>query len=138
MKKLTLIIIVLITSIGIGSVVLGKNDKPDSASHDMANTTFGGDANSKSNEPIATDKVTIKNFAFVPAKITVKKGTKVTWINDDSAHHDVTPDQASTDFVASKLLANGESYSFTFEKPGTYAYHCSPHPYMKAMITVTE
>lgn len=68
----------------------------------------------------------------------IKVGTTITWTNQDSARHDVAPDIESADFPASKLLAKGESYSHTFTKAGTYSYHCTPHPYMKASITVTD
>ena len=71
--------------------------------------------------------------------MTIKKGTKITWTNKDDAHHDITPDKDSAKAIeTSKLLAKGESYSYTFTEAGVYSYHCSPHPYMKATIEVTE
>lgn len=82
--------------------------------------------------------VTIKDFAFNPGNTTVKVGTKVTWTNEDSVSHTVTADNPSSDAPASGNIAKGQSYSFTFTKAGTYAYHCTPHPYMKATVTVTE
>jgi amicyanin len=85
-----------------------------------------------------TASMNIQDFDFQTEKLKVKVGTKVTWTNKDDARHDVAPDTDSPDFVGSKLLAKGESYSFTFEKPGTYTYHCSPHPYMKASVEVVE
>ena len=86
----------------------------------------------------APNEVAIKNFSFGPNKLTVKKGTKITWTNMDDAHHDITPTSGATDFVASHLLAKGETYEFTFDTVGTYSYKCSPHPYMKGAIEVTE
>jgi amicyanin len=85
-----------------------------------------------------TDKVSIKNYEFSPASITVKVGTKVTWTNEDSVGHTVTADDPSSDAPASGTFSKGESYSFTFNKAGTYDYHCEPHPYMKATVVVTE
>jgi plastocyanin len=87
---------------------------------------------------IATNKAIIKNFEFAPNKITIRKGTKVTWTNQDTAHHDITPDEKNDGFKAGPLFGKGESYSYTFNDVGTFAYHCSPHPYMKASIEVTE
>ena len=84
------------------------------------------------------NSVTIKDFAFNPGTVTVKVGTKVTWTNEDSVSHTVTADTPSADAPASGNIAKGESYSFTFAKVGTYAYHCTPHPYMKAKVIVTE
>ena len=84
------------------------------------------------------NEVIIKDFSFSPKTLKVKKGTTVTWTNRDSAGHDIMPDSPSDAFKPSQLLSNGESYSFTFEKPGVYEYYCSPHPYMKGTIEVTE
>lgn len=97
-------------------------------------------ANEPSDDSSVGEAVTIQNMAFSPTAITVKKGTTVTWTNQDAVGHDVMPDQDyGTAFEASDgLLGRGESYSFTFNEPGTYSYHCTPHPQMKATVTVTE
>jgi len=87
--------------------------------------------------PVAGNAVTIKNFAFAPAAITVKVGTKVTWINQDTDAHTVTSQQGSGGPLASAALSTGQSYSYTFTKPGTYAYLCTIHPFMTATVTVT-
>lgn len=84
------------------------------------------------------NEVIYKNFEVQLEKITVKKGTTVTWTNMDSAKHDVTPDKETEDFKTSELFGKGETYSVTFNTPGTYAYICSPHPYMKGTVEVTE
>jgi plastocyanin len=79
-------------------------------------------------------QITIQNFAFAPATITVPVGTKVTWTNMDSAAHTVTSDTGAFD---SKNMPNGASFSFTFTQAGTYAYHCAIHARMVASIVVT-
>ena len=81
-------------------------------------------------------KIEIKGFAFSPAIITVKVGTKVTWTNQDSVAHTATSDDSTT--FDTGLLNQGESGSFTFDKVGTYEYHCTPHPRMTAKIIVVE
>lgn len=82
--------------------------------------------------------IDIDNFKFMPAQITVKKGTTVTWTNRDTARHDVTPVENSDGAPRSELMGQNESYSHTFDTIGTFAYYCSPHPYMKASVTVVE
>ncbi len=77
--------------------------------------------------------IDIKDFAYGPKTLTVKKGTIVTWTNQDSAKHTATADDGSFD---TGLLAKGESGSVTFDKIGTFNYHCTPHPNMKAAIIV--
>ena len=82
--------------------------------------------------------VTINNLSFAPASITVAKGTKVTWTNQDSVDHTVTADTASSNAPASSTFGNGQTYSFTFNTPGTYTYHCSVHPFMTGTVVVTN
>lgn len=78
-------------------------------------------------------KVTIKNYAFNPSQLTVKVGTEVQWVNEDSANHLVT----GADF-RSQIMGPGETYSHTFSAPGSFDYYCSLHPEMKGRIVVEE
>ncbi len=68
--------------------------------------------------------VTIANFSFGPGTLTVKAGTTVTWRNTEDAPHTVTADDGS---FGSNTLGQGDSFSFTFDTPGTYDYHCQFH-----------
>jgi len=77
--------------------------------------------------------VFIQNMAFSPASLTVTSGTTVTWTNKDAMVHTVTSD--STLFDSKNIQVNGV-FSYTFNKTGTFSYHCSIHPSMKATITV--
>jgi plastocyanin len=86
--------------------------------------------------PVAGNAVTIKGFAFAPAALTVKVGTKVTWTNQDSDAHTVTS-QDNSGPLSSAALSTGQTYSYTFTKPGTYSYLCTIHPFMTATVTVT-
>jgi plastocyanin len=81
----------------------------------------------------ATNAATIKGFSFQPEVLKVKVGAKVTWTNDDTVAHTVTADTTS---FASGNLQPGGSFSFTFTRPGTYAYHCSIHPSMHGSVVV--
>lgn len=78
--------------------------------------------------------VEIRSFAFGPQAITVKAGSKVTWINKDDEPHTVTGDSHK---FQSDALDTGDSFSVTFETAGTYGYFCSLHPHMTGTITVT-
>ena len=78
-------------------------------------------------------QLTVENFNFTPADITVAAGTTVTWTNNDDVEHTVT---ASDNTFGSKALETGASYSFTFKQAGTYTYFCSIHPFMTARVTV--
>jgi plastocyanin len=81
------------------------------------------------------DTIQVKNFAFSPSALSVAKGTTVTWKFDDSTAHTATADNG--EFGSPKAgLANGKTYSFTFNTPGTYNYICTFHQYMKGSVTV--
>lgn len=90
----------------------------------------GGD----SGAPVATDAVSIKNFAFVPATITVKVGSTVSWTNADVDPHTVV-DHGGT--FQSPTLNTGDTYHHMFTAPGRYEYLCSIHPFMTATVVVT-
>jgi amicyanin len=107
------------------------------ADMDMSGNNGSSDSNSSDNAT-ATDSVNIDNFAFSPAKITVKVGTTVTWTNKDSVTHTVTSDDGSAAAFDSGNLESGKTYQFTFQKAGTYTYHCNIHPDMQGTIVVTE
>jgi len=85
--------------------------------------------------PMHTAAVTIQNMAFTPSTLTVASGTKVVWTNKDSIDHTVTSDNGA--WSGSRSLATGQTFSVTFGKPGTYAYHCSIHPNMTATVVVS-
>jgi plastocyanin len=83
--------------------------------------------------PAGGNAVAISGNAFSPASLTVKVGDTITWTNNDSVSHTVTADDRSFD---SGSLAQGASFSFTYQKAGTYTYHCSIHPSMTATVVV--
>ena len=77
-------------------------------------------------------KVTIDNFTFSPASLTVKVGTTVTWKNHDDIPHTIV----SAGKFRSKTLDTDDSFSFTFTTPGVFEYFCSLHPHMTGTIVV--
>jgi plastocyanin len=81
------------------------------------------------------NEVVINNFSFGPAALTVPVGTKVVWTNDDADPHTVTS-ETDPKLLKSPPLDTGESFAFTFDKPGTYRYFCSLHPHMRGTIVV--
>ena len=79
--------------------------------------------------------VTINNFEFQPALMTVTPGTKVTWVNKDEEPHTVLSADGGATFK-SPALDTDDKFSFTFTKPGTYTYLCTVHPYMTGRVVV--
>lgn len=76
--------------------------------------------------------VNIANFAFKPGKLTVAKGTKVSFSNSDGVTHTATR-AGSFD---TGHISPGSSKSVKFSRAGTFAYHCSIHPSMHGKIVV--
>lgn len=89
------------------------------------------DAKNADTKNTEANAIIIQNFAFTPATLSVKKGATVTWTNKDSAPHQIK----STAFNSS-IMSNGQSFSFTFNEAGTFAYICSIHPSMAGKIVV--
>lgn len=82
---------------------------------------------------LGPNEVALQNFAYSPATLTVKAGTTVKWINLDSATHDVISDDGTFN---SGNMGKDQSFNHTFNKAGTYSYHCSFHPSMTGKIIV--
>lgn len=82
------------------------------------------------NKPV---KISIINFQFTPAEVTIAPGESVTWVNDDGAPHGLEYNDGSS---GKDLLLPGESYNRRFDQPGTYDYNCSVHPYMTGRVIV--
>ena len=76
-----------------------------------------------------------KQGAYQPDPVTVQAGQSVTWTWEDQGNqHSVSADDSSFE---SCLQGAGSTFTTTFVKAGTYAYHCSIHPQMKGTVTVT-
>jgi plastocyanin len=82
---------------------------------------------------LSAPSVEIKNDAFLPATLTITAGETVTFTNADDDAHTVTSTNGSFD---SKGLDTNGQWRHTFAKPGTYAYFCQLHPFMKGTIVV--
>lgn len=132
----------------IGQVVIDGDDDPEIFEPGTSGAGLEPD------EPLPDlpdDQVSIVAGAFDPANEakaysprtgTVPVGTTVTWTNDDSVVHTVTSGQsdgsvATPDGVFdSGDMAAGDTFQFTFDTAGTFEYHCTPHPWMRATIVV--
>jgi len=83
--------------------------------------------------------VSIVDFAFAPQTLTVNAGTTVTWTNNDGAPHSVAATDGpstgakTTGLFDSGNLGSGQTFSFTFDKAGTYYYDCTLHAAQASM-----
>jgi LPXTG-motif cell wall-anchored protein len=81
----------------------------------------------------ATKSVTISDFQFSPAEITIQQGDTVTWTNDGPTAHSATASDGAFD---TGIFPEGEFRSHTFDEAGTFAYICTPHPNMHGTVVV--
>lgn len=90
--------------------------------------------------PGQTASVTIQDYAFTPALITIRAGTTVNWTNDGPSSHSATADSTggfdSGAIAAPMNNGNGGLFQMHFTTPGTYTYHCMFHAQMHGTITV--
>ncbi len=98
----------------VGILAGSSESQPLDASDEFADTETPGDYS--------------VNVLEIPA------GTTVTWTNQDTVIHTVTAVDGSFD---SGFMAEGDTWSYTFEEPGDFEYLCTPHPWMRARIVVT-
>ena len=77
--------------------------------------------------------VEMRGMAFAPMRLATSTGATVEWTNRDQLAHTVTADDGSWD---SGPIQPGATWRRTFEAPGTYAFHCSPHPFMTGTVVV--
>jgi LPXTG-motif cell wall-anchored protein len=81
----------------------------------------------------ASGSVTISDFQFAPAQITINQGDTVTWTNDGPTAHSATAPDGSFD---TGIFPAGQSRSHTFNDAGTFSYICTPHPNMHDTVVV--
>jgi plastocyanin len=82
----------------------------------------------------ATDRVQIEGFAYVPAAVRVKPGTKLTFVNEDSAPHTATARKREA--FTTGTLKKGARRSVKLDTPGSYEYFCEFHAFMKGRVEV--
>ena len=149
MNKTLLWIIIAIIVIGGAAILL--NNRSQSGSTQNSNQTVT-QAPSTESPTVATTNpsgqtqeaqgqtVTVTDGGFNPSTLTIKAGTKVTWINKSGAVISINsnPHPIHTDYSPLNLgtVQDGASVSLTFDKPGTYGYHNHLNPSQTGTIVV--
>lgn len=148
MRKTPIITIaaaILVAFVALGIYFATQRSQPAAAPSEMPNMNQPDSGTSQtpsqnqgqSQQQTSSNDVNIKNFAFSPSSLTVKKGATVKWTNSDDTAHTVIESDNKTG-PSSPLLAKDQSYSFTYKEVGIFTYKCSVHPYMTGSVTVTE
>jgi plastocyanin len=120
-KMIAVMIIIAVAAISIATALLWRNDNKDySAKKSNPVTSAAG-------HQLPDGQVNISDTAYTPKTIKIKVGQSVTWVNMSNQAHQVreepyTSATAPNGLDSGEPLANGESYSYTFEKTGIFNY----------------
>lgn len=90
----------------------------------------------RSAEDATSDAVQVDmvDLAYSPDTVTISAGESVTWTNNDSVAHSVTA--KNRDALQSGTIQPGETFTQTFDTPGTYEYFCEFHANMSGVVVV--
>jgi plastocyanin len=127
---------VLMTTVLVGAACSSDPAETTTTAPVQTTTTTAAETTTTAAETTTTaagDTVNIVDFTFRPDNLTVPVGATVTWTNGDGPGHTTSSDADGWD---SGVMASGETFQVVFDEPGTFAYHCNIHPFMKATITV--
>jgi plastocyanin len=94
----------------------------------------GGQSQSGNDQQMGMTDVSIVDFAFQPMAIFVHRGQTVRWTNTGNAQHTVDSDM---EVFESDILDPGDTFSYTFDQPGIFPYHCDIHEQMHGMVIVS-
>ena len=135
MRKSGLAVILAVILL-IAVVVIALAHKTSSPANQYGSQNNGSSSSSNSNNQPATGTINIRDMMFTPSQITVTKGGTVTWTNNDTVTHTVEDDLSNVGGPSSGDIPAGGKYSFTFNKTGSFQYHCRIHPSMRGTIVV--
>jgi plastocyanin len=135
MKRTPMLLLALVALAAAGCGSSNKSSSSSSSSPAPATTTSSSSTSGGTAAPSSGKTVTIdmKNIQFNPKTVTVKVGTTVKWVNQDSAPHNVTGGP-----LHSPTFGNGGSFTYKAAKAGKISYVCTIHPGMTATLNVTS
>lgn len=132
-RVMTVALAAFVLLLGIAVVGCGGSSAVTSVSMMGSSTSVSMMGSGTQGSMMGGSRVVLKNLTFNPASVTIAVGTTVTWENQDGMDHNVIADDGS---FKSPDLGSGKTFSFTFEKAGTYTYTCHIHPNMKGTVVV--
>lgn len=135
-KWTTLVIVAAVIIIAVIGIRALTKTAVSSVPSEQSNTESAASANTEIRSGII--EVDIRDFAFNPAELKIRAGTKVTWVNYDNAPHTVTSDSGGKTELNSQMLSKSDSYGHLFERAGTFPYHCNIDSNMKGKIVVVD
>jgi plastocyanin len=119
---------------------VNSNSTNNSTSSISSTTSVSKASNSSSVSIVRGASSPSVSKTYYPSPLTITRGTMVVWTNKDSSLHTVTsglPEQGSVgDLFDSGIISPEETFSYTFDKPCTFDYSCTLHPFMHGQVIV--
>ena len=131
-NRLWVLVAALVTAAASVFAIVAATSSSDSGGGSAAGTTAAPPSGSAA-PTTGTATIEIAEFAFGPQELTVQAGTVVTWANEDGVGHSIKSGDGSFD---SPDFGQGETFSFTFNEPGTFPYVCGIHDSMTGTVVV--
>jgi plastocyanin len=128
----------ILHGLGVAVLTLALAACGGSANVTTDSSPTSGDSGAKNVIKVVADATT--SGAFVPKNATAAVGDTVKWdfVDDQNPHTVDSDSDAPAQFSSgSTPKVKGDTFSFTFTKPGTYKYHCNLHPGMVGQVTVS-
>jgi plastocyanin len=163
MKKTFLMIggFLALTAFGIGAGlvltnIISQPEQSSNSTHESTSADHSGITNLNETKIQDLTRLTSVNISvlggdFQPNNIQIKKGTKVTWVNDDNeahaikvednvkgSHSPIASEEVNESVLSGPKLSKGKMYEFTFNATGKTYYHCPLHPNIRGKVTVIE
>ena len=126
-KDRRIIVIIVAVVIGLGVIVLGVPDSNFLSQQNSENESDGKEIVEEERRPPEEFHVdAVSKSVYTPAMLNIQLGDTVTWTNIDSEVHTVSSANVTSDggVYFHETLLPGETYSVTFDTPGTYFYSC--------------
>jgi plastocyanin len=133
LRTLSLVAVIGVAAVAGASCGGGANNPTTSASNTARNGTSSNAVGGNAPAGAESAQIEMSDDVFKPAQLTVPVGTKVTWINRGTKAHTVVGNDKL--FDSGLVDVNGQ-FSYTYTSPGSYPYHCAPHPKMIGLIVV--
>jgi plastocyanin/uncharacterized membrane protein len=134
-QGMAVLLLLSASSISVAHPRFGVANLPQAGSALVLQASGTPSQNQSAAEPSANGQVIMKGMRFQPADLAVHPGETIEFKNEDIFAHTVTADDGSFD---SGLIQPGSSWKMTVQKAGTIAYHCAPHPNMKATLVASS
>jgi len=125
-RPLVILPIAIFCALALAAAGCGGGEEESASSSTETSTESTADAG-------GDGAVAIFDFKYDPDQVTVEAGTTVVWANEDDADHTATADDDTFD---TGVFGKGEEGEATLDEPGTFAYHCDLHPFMKGEVVV--